>query len=1323
MEKGKKAKILTIMWASWLPLMKEAAGGLGIELVSYSTKLLNMHPEARAAAAEGMRDADLILLYRTSDPFWEEIEGEVKSAGKRIPVVVVGSDPSFWSLSNVNPEIVAAVYRYFLFNGRENIANMLRCLLRHFFGEAIVYDAPEEVPWQGVYHPGMERLFLSTGAYLEEYGRYLPSPPAANVGLLYSRSNWATRNLEIEKRLIAEFEERNIGVIPVFHYSLKDENLGNLGGVETIEKFLLADGRVPLVDGIVKLTSFFLGSSRGGNDAARAPAGAELLKRLNVPLFGPVISYYKDRDEWRDDPQGLGSQAAWSIAMPEFEGVIEPAVVGATRGITSPEEESYEPIEDRIERLAERIAGWIRLRKKPNSEKKVAFILHNNPCASVEATVGAGAHLDTLESVADLLQRMEKEGYRVRPPAGGKALIDEIMARKAVSEFRWTTVGEIVEKKGALALIGPDRYRTWFEALPEKTRRRMSGVWGEPPGEEKDGVPAAMVHDGKIVITGLDLGNAVVCVQPKRGCAGAKCDGQVCRILHDPDVPPPHQYVATYQWLAREFGADALIHVGTHGNLEFLPGKSTGMSSECFPDIGIGALPHLYIYNADNPPEGTVAKRRSHAVLIDHLQTVMVKGELYGDLEQLERLLEEYARYQVSEPGRAHTIAHLIADKVQGLQLLDCCDESLHDRFGERVREIHDRLSLLKNTYVPKGMHVFGRLPEGDRLAAFVYAVARFDNAPGSLRGVVAQIAGRELSLSGEAREEKVEEVARRICRDFVLDGVPLEQSLRDCVIMSIPSFRASEARPGIHDLQLRLDARFRGHDPGHDNDGENLRVATQSLNGDFKITAEDAEVLRNVEAGIGQILRNVLASDEAGALLNGLNGGFIEPGPSGLVTRGRSDVLPTGRNFYSLDPQRIPTPAAWETGKILARKTIEKYRDDEGRLPGNIAFHWQCTDIMWADGEGMAQMLYLLGVRPVWRDNGRTGGFRIIPLEELGRPRIDITVRVSGITRDNFPGAIALLDEAVQAVACLDEPTDLNFVRKHTREKMRRSAGGSREDLRRATYRIFASMPGTYQAGTQLAVYASAWKTKEDLSDVFLYWNGYAYGKGAFGEPAHGSLKSSLRTVDVSFNKTVSDEYDLTGCCCYFGTHGGMINAARVVSGRDIRNYYGDTREPGKISVRTLTEEMRRVARAKILNPQWIEGMKEHGYKGAGEISKRVGRLYGWQATAGAVDDAVFDDVARTFMMDKENRAFFEENNPWALEEMARRLIEAAERGLWNPSPDVRDALQNLYVEIEGWIEERMGDVKGDFQGGSIDIFTKEEVAAWKSKMEEILG
>jgi cobaltochelatase CobN len=1286
-------KIFTIMWASYLPLMKEAADDLAIEFLPYSNKQLNCHPEMVEDALRDMKKADLILLYRTNDAFWEEIEEDLTVLKERIPVVIIGSDPSSWAASTVNPEIVATAYNYVLFNGQNNIINMFRFLLHHIFHEPVAFEEPEEIPWQGIYHPGMDRMFSSTDDYLAAYRQGLSFTPGATVGLLYSRSSWATRNLEIEKCFIKTMERRHIAVIPLFFYSLKDDNLGNLSGVEVIEQFLMKEGK-PLVDGIVKLTSFFLGASRGDIKAGDAPSGVALLKKLNIPLFSPVISYYKNQEQWLHDPQGLGTQAAWSLAMPEFEGVIEPMVIGATSGVATPEGESYEPITERIERLSARIARWVALKKKPNREKKVAFILHNNPCASVEATVGAGAHLDTLESVADIMKRMEREGYQINAPENGKALIDEIMNRKAISEFRWTTVEEIVDKGGFLDLVELETYLPWFHELPQQTQQRMSEAWGHPPGEEKDDVPAAMIYDGKIVITGVRYGNALVCVQPKRGCAGAKCDGQVCKILHDPDVPPPHQYVATYQWLSREYGVDVIIHVGTHGNLEFLPGKSTGLSSGCFPDIGVDSMPHLYIYNADNPPEGTTAKRRSNAVLIDHMQTVMIKGELYGDLEQVERLLEEYERYKDTEPAKTHTISHMIMDKVKGLNLLDGDEEEMDDHFSEKVRELHDRLAVLKNTFIPKGMHIFGRLPEGDKLAAFIYAVVRYENTPDSLRGAVTKIVGRESGLTGEALEEKVEEIAARICREYVINSVSLNESIGNAFILQ----------------------------------------------------PDDMKIINEIEGRIHEVIKNVRASDETTALLKGFTGGYIEPGPSGLITRGRSDILPTGRNFFSLDPQRIPTPAAWEIGKILAQKTLEKYCDDEGRYPENIAFHWQCTDIMWCDGEGMAQMMYLLGTRPTWKTNGRIKGFEVMPIEELDRPRIDITVRVSGITRDNFPASITLLDEAVQAIALLDEPPEMNFIRKHTIEKLTHSGVSGiatppytpgdpgiaapfcgidhypKEEIRKATYRIFASMPGTYQAGTQLAVYASAWKTEKDLSDVFLYWNGYAYGKETYGEPAHQGLKTSLKTVEVSFNKTVTDEYDLTGCCCYFGTHGGMINAAKVVSGKDIRNYYGDTREPDKVAVRTLSEEIRRIARAKILNPKWIDGMKEHGYKGAAEISKRVGRLYGWQATAKAVDDAVFDDITRTFMMNEENRDFFEENNPWALEEMARRLIEAAERGLWNPAPDVRDALKNLYVEIEGWIEEKMGDIKGDYQGGSIDIFTQEEVAAWRTKMEDVL-
>jgi cobaltochelatase CobN len=1263
-------KLVAIMWSSYLPLLKTAAADLGIEVAGYSNKQLNSRPEMMDAVLRDLAAADLALFYRTSDDFWEELESRVKDAEVVTPRVVVGPDPSYWAFSTVGMNVAATAHQYVLHNGRVNLRNLLRFLSARVFGVEETYALPEDVPWEGIFHPEMEREFSSVSEYLAEYERRRGGPPRQYAGVLYSRSSWIAGNLDVERALISSLENAGVGVIPVFYYSIKDTGLGNLSGVEAIEKFMFEDGRLA-VDAIVKLSSFFLANARGPFQETQAPGGVALLKRLNVPLLCPVISYQKTEEEWEADPQGLGSQVSWSIAMPEFEGAIEPVIIGATAGFKAGEDEAYLAIRERADKLVARLLRWLELRKKPNSEKRVAFILNNNPCAAVEATVGGGAHLDTLESVARVLAAMRDAGYSVDVPASGKAIIDEIMGRKAISEFRWTPVEEIVSKGGAIARVSTDLYSQWFQELPARTRERLTGAWGNPPGEPKDGIPAAMVFENQIVVTGVRYGNALVAVQPKRGCAGARCDGQVCKILHDPDVPPPHQYVATYKWISREFRADAIVHVGTHGNLEFLPGKSTGLSSACLPDIGIDTLPHLYIYNADNPPEGAIAKRRSYATLVDHMQTVMIPGELYGDLEQLEKLLEEYARYKSVEPGKAHSIAHMIAERVKSLNLLDGQEEITHQNVERQVQTIHEKLSLLKGTYIPKGMHIFGSRPEGESLADFLYAILRFETGPDSLRGCVAACLERERGLTGDALKEETDRTARAAVREAIATGTSLTLALA----------------PGRH------------LDP-----------------------AEEA-ALEAIDRKMQELRGRVAESGEIEALLNGFRGGYIEAGPSGLITRGRGDVLPTGRNFYTLDPGKIPSLAAWAIGQDLARKTVDKHRAEEGNYPENIAFYWQCTDIMWADGEGMAQMLYLIGVRPVWQANGRVRSFEVIPLPELGRPRIDITVRVSGITRDNFPNTIDFLDEAVQAVARLDEPVEENFVRKHSLERMGDHCQRDADAWRQATYRIFASMPGTYQAGTQLAVYASAWKTDQDLSDVFLYWNGYAYGKGVFGTPAHSHLQASLKSVDVTFNKTATDEYDLTGCCCYFGTHGGLVNAARVVSGNEIKNYYGDTRDQGEVSVRTLTEEIRRIARAKILNPAWIAGMKEHGYKGAAEISKRVGRLYGWQATAKAVDGSVFDDAARTFMMNEENRRFFEENNPWALEEMARRLIEAAERGLWTPAPDVREALKNIYVEIEGWIEERMGDVEGEFQGGSIDIVTSEEVESWKKRMQEVLG
>lgn len=1277
-------KGVTVMWNAYVPLLNQAAQDCPwLELKVYSHRSVGENPERLAQALEEMESADFILLYRTPDAFWEQIESRLKNLSTRIPLITTGSDPSLWRPSTVPLPVAATAYQYIIRNGLENLRRLLNYVGKEVLHLEVAALPPEDLPWEGFYHPQAPQYFTTSEDYLN-WHRTREFSSDTWVGLMFSRHDWAAQNLELADFLIQALEKRGLGVIPIFYYSLKDEGLGTRGGLEIIQDHYLDPQGRSRIAALIKLTAFFLGSQKGTvSEGGTAQTSQGLLARLNIPLIQPLTSYYKTEEEWEADPQGLGMEIGWSLALPEFEGVIEPLLVAA--GMSQKEVEAdliagRLPIAERAQRLADRMARWVRLQQKPPAERKIAIILHNNACASVEATVGAGAHLDTLESVARLLKTLEQAGYGIEnPPADGKELIDTIMNRKAISEFRWTTVDEIVSKGGHLAQVSVDTYRRWFGEFPPALQQRLVEAWGEPPGQQQNGIPAAMVHQGRILVTGVSYGQAVVCVQPKRGCAGSRCDGRVCKILHDPDVPPPHQYIATYHYLDKEFGADVVLHVGTHGNLEFLPGKSTGLSGGCCPDVALGHLPHLYIYNADNPPEGTIAKRRSYAVLVDHMQTVMTAAGLYDEMGELDRLLAEYERLKNVEPGRAHLMEHLILDSLEKSHLSQQISLSPELAFDQVVQRIHDGLSLIRNTQIPDGMHIFGQLPQGERRADFLHAVIRFPVSGGpSWNRLMSRLLGVSLDDDASGRaQEAVDQAGRTIINRWLTEMQP---SLAGVIHKTCSSGRDADSLAEIEHFEARLR--------------------------DLQRRLED--------------------SREMESLLNGFSGGFIPPGPSGLITRGRDDVLPTGRNFYSLDPQRVPSRGAWEVGKRLAEAIVKKYLTETGDYPENVALYWMANDIMWADGEGMAQIMYLIGVRPVWQSNGRLQGFEIIPVPELGRPRIDVTIKVSGIARDNFPNCVELLDEAIQAVASLPEAVEQNFLRRHSLELMAKldQDPGDATAWRQATYRIFASQPGTYSAGTQLAVYASAWKDEADLAQVFLYWNGYAYGKGVFGEPAAAALAHSLSTARVTYNKTVTDEYDLFGCCSYFGTHGGLTAAARHLSGQPVKTYYGDTRSPEQVTVRDLADEIRRVARAKVLNPKWIDGMKNHGYKGAGEISKRVGRVYGWEATTQEVDDWIFDDITRTFVLDKDNREFFQKENPWALEEIARRLLEAEQRGLWEADPEVLAELKQIYLEIEGWLEENMGEAAGsNFQGGAVDIVTASEVESWKAAMQKTLA
>jgi cobaltochelatase CobN len=532
-------KITAILWQSHATTMRRA-GELLKEWCSlrvYSARYLDEGKEDMASALDDLDNSDLIFFYRSSgEAIWDELENAVKQLDKK--VVCLGHDPGLWLLSTVPLEVVDKCHTYIVYGGVDNFSQMLSYLAAEVLGLQVAYKEPFAHPWEGIYHPNASRYFDKIEDYLTWYQpRNVPT-----IGILFSRGYWVNDNIAVEALLIKLFEAKGYNVIPAFCYSVKDADLGTRGSAGVVQDFFFDREGKPRINAMVKLISFFLESKKGEDFHKEdvAVSGVNLLKRLNVPIFQPVVSYHRTIEEWIADPQGLSNEISWTISMPEFEGVIEPLYIGGVG--RDGDMEFRDPQPERCQHLVDRVSNWIRLAEKPITERKVAFILHNNPCASVEVTVGGGAKLDTLESVARILQQMQKEGYAVDIPADGKELIDNIMNHKAISEFRWTTTDEIVSKGGALKLVPVEEYCQWFDTLSSHIRKRISNAWGVPPGEELNGVPAAMVYDGKILVTGVQYGNAVICVQPKRGCAGPKCDGQVCKILHDPGALRSQEY-------------------------------------------------------------------------------------------------------------------------------------------------------------------------------------------------------------------------------------------------------------------------------------------------------------------------------------------------------------------------------------------------------------------------------------------------------------------------------------------------------------------------------------------------------------------------------------------------------------------------------------------------------------------------------------------------------------------------------------------------------------------------------------------------------------
>lgn len=1227
-------RITAYAYDSYSSRLRDAMDEFGIESSIYSSQDLRAGTDPQEIL-DAMAASDLVLIHLMGESLPPALDAGVRALSGPA-VLSFGHGPMCFAYTTGRREDAIACERYLSVNGRDNCRGCVLYLLRNVFDQDVEVPDPVEMPWHGIVHPKGGRF-----SSLEEYLEWYRPRDAPWIGIIVSRSAWANEDTAIESMLMDRLEGRGFNVVAAYAMPRTDRDLGKIGLAEAVRRYMFLDGRL-LPSAIVKLAVLQFRDPGIEGDPEKG-----FLEGLDVPLFQPVIPSAMSKEAFADAP-GLVTDIAYGIALQEVEGATDPVLIGFAREHPGQDRHAL-PIPDRIDRLVGRVERRVALRGIPNSRKKVAFILNDFPCAGAEANVGEGVNLDVMQSLVNILRRMRDSGYDVEVPESGEALIRTIMDRKAVQDFRWTSCDEIARCGGVLYRMPAEEYSGWYRGLSGKVRCDVERTWGPPPGE-------AMVLEGELLITGVDLGNAVVMVQPKRGCYGPKCDGTVCRVLHDPLCPPTHQYLATYHWIDSVWRADAVVDVGTHGNLEYLPGKGCGMTADCYPDICIGDLPLFYVFDAGSTGAAIAAKRRTYATIVDHMPPAFSPVDPYGPIGGMEQLLDDYAS-AAGDPGRDAKFAGPLRDAGRALGV-DPVRLSEGRSTADVAKACTEEVSRLRGARVPIGLHIMGAVPDAAETVGIVYAAVMRD-----MRRRIAERRG--LSVKDMLADPSGTCASTGATNERTLRGI--EKECSDAIAKAVEC--------GSSGLGEDMDRRIAG------------------------------------------VVSGIRGSDEIGALLHALDGGFTRAGPAGSVSAGRADVLPTGRNMYMLDPLRLPSRASWEAGKALAESTVRRYVEDEGEMPQTISVFWTSFDMVNEGGEAMCQMLRLIGAEPVWSESGEVKDVRIVPLEELGRPRIDVVVRASGLMRDTFPGSIDLLDTAMTRICALDEPTESNFVRKHFLESV--AKGIPEED---ASARVFSAPPGAASSGVTLAVLANAWRTDADLAQVYLAGNCYAYGNRRGGRPLMEQFASGLAGSSASYMKIGSDSHDLLNSYGYYGNLGGMSAVTRALTRREVRAYIGDTREQDNVHVHTLKEEINRSVRTRLFNPQWIEGMKEAGYQGAADIMKKTERVYGFGATAHCIDDSVYDEIAETFINDPGMLEFFRQKNPYAAEEIGRRLLEAQERGLWKADPEVLKRLRDNYLVLEGDMEGLAGD--GEVQGASTEIATYDEIEDWKRtngrRMEE---
>jgi cobaltochelatase CobN len=978
-------------------------------------------------------------------------------------------------------------------------------------------------------------------------------------------------------------------------------------------------------------------SQAGGDDEAW-DAGA--VAALDVPVV-QALCLTSPRAQWAATGGGLSPlDAATQVAIPEFDGRLI-SVPFSFKELDGDGLSRYVPDPERAGRVAGTAVALARLRHIAPADRRVAVVLSSYP--TKHARIGNAVGLDTPASAVRLLRALREHGYDLGPatgddalpgvePADSDALIHTLIAAGG-QDPEWLTDRQLA---GAAVRIPAADYLRWYGRLPAELRDAIEATWGPPPGElyvDRSGDPR-----GELVLAALRAGNLVLLVQPPRGFG----ENPVA-IYHDPALPPSHHYLAAYRWLEEDFGAHAVVHLGKHGTLEWLPGKNLGMSAACWADAVLGDLPLIYPFLVNDPGEGTQAKRRAHATIVDHLVPPMTRAETYGDLARLEQLLDEHASLAALDPGKLPAVRAQIWTLIQAARL----DHDLglssrpHDvEFDDFLLHVDGWLCEVKDAQIRDGLHVLGVAPAGAERVGLVLAMLQarqlWSGHAGAMPGLREALGLAEDGSATRTEVDQVERQARALVEAMELAGW----------------------RPGAAPA-VAADVVGARHEPVE----RLLRFAA-------------AELVPRLEATTGEI----------DAVLHALDGGHVPAGPSGSPLRGLVNVLPTGRNFYAVDPKAVPSRLAWETGQQLAESLLARYREETGGWPASVGLSVWGTAAMRTSGDDVAEVLALLGVRPVWDDvSRRVTGLEVVDLAELDRPRIDVVIRISGFFRDAFPHVVAMLDDAVTLVAGLDEDPAANLVRAHALADLERH-----DDLRRATTRIFGSPPGAYGAGLLPLLDSRSWRDDADLAEVYAVWGGHAYGRGLEGRAAREDMEHAYRRIAVAVKNTDAREHDIADSDDYYQYHGGMVATVRHLTGAAPRAYVGDSTRPEQVRTRSLHEESARVFRSRVVNPRWVQAMRRHGYKGAFELAATVDYLFGWDATTGVVADWMYERLTAVYVLDPETREFLEQSNPWALRGITERLLEAVDRGLWEAPEDATlQALRQVYLQVEGQLEE----------------------------------